>query len=252
MDSSNNLILSHQKRLARKEQKLEAVLRFLRQHIWSTQEILQKVIDVESRQATHKTLVSLEKNGVIRRHTYSALGGDVTIWGITFQGQALAFNPISETIISTYFEPSRISEQTIRHQLDIQKLRLKAEAAGWNGWIDGDRVGNSDKDLKRPDAICINPTNQKVAVECERTFKSLKRYEQVLINYLRLIKSGEIDHVIWVCPSKEMAVRLKSIITSIQFVRISGQRIKIEPSKHHVNLFFCSYDEWPFFYEQLL
>jgi len=240
-----NLIPSHEQRIARQLQKLEAVLRFLRQHLWSTQDILQQVLEVSSRQAAHKALTNIEKMGYVRRYTYDALGGNITVWGITHQGQAQAFNVDTETIVSAYFEPSRISEQTIRHQLDIQRLRLKAEALGWHGWMDGDRLGITDKNQKRPDAVGQDAFNNVVAIECERTFKSLKRYEQILVNYLQLIKAGNISSVVWVSPTLDMAQRLQSIIKSIKHVTVAGQKVQINPIKHHVNLHFCCYSDWP-------
>ena len=245
MGSSKNLIKNHEQRNARQHEKQHFVLRFLMQHLWSTQDILQQVLQVYSRQAAHKTLISIESKGYIRRHKYEALGGALTIWGITSQGQAMAFNVNTECLVTAYFEPNRISEQTIRHQLDIQRLRLKAEASGWHSWSDGDRLGSSDKDQKRPDALAKNKDGILVSIECERTFKSTKRYEQILVNYLKLIKAGELREVVWVSPNSDISARLKSIITSIKFVRVNGQKVEIDPTKHHSHLHFCSYEDWP-------
>ncbi|MBC7698022.1 MAG: replication-relaxation family protein [Bacteroidia bacterium] len=245
MSSARNLINNHEQRNSRVQEKQHLVLRFLRDHLWSNQDILQQVIMVSSRQAAHKALTHIEKKGLIKRHKYEALGGTITIWGITIQGQAMAFDVETEVLETAYFEPNRISEQTIRHQLDIQQLRLKAEAEGWNGWMDGDRLGSSDRDQKRPDALAKNKIGMLIAVECERTFKSIKRYEVILVNYLKLIKAGEIKEVVWASPNADISARLKSIITGIKFVRINGQKFQIDPLKHHVHLHFCSYQDWP-------
>ena len=120
MNSAHNLINNHEQRNSRVQEKQYLVLRFLRDHLWSTQDILQQVIMVSSRQAAHKALTHIEKRGLIRRHKYEALGGTLTIWGITNQGQAMAFDVETESLETACFEPNRISEQTIRHQLDIQ------------------------------------------------------------------------------------------------------------------------------------
>lgn len=245
MSSLDNLIKDYEQRNERQQQKQILVLRFLRQHIWSSQDILQQVLALSSRQATHKTLFRLEMQGLIRRHTYIALGGAITIWGITSVGQAMAFNVATESMVAAHFVPNRISELTIRHQLDIQQLRLKAEKAGWYCWIDGDRLGTKNKDQKRPDALAKNTNGILLAIECERTFKSTKRYEQILVNYLRLIKAGEITKVVWVSPNSDISSRLESIIKAIKFVRINGQKVDIAPNKHHTNLHFCSYQDWP-------
>lgn len=241
----HNLISDPVSRSIRKHQKSDLILKFLRQHIWSSQKILQEVMGLASRQATHKSLIALEKQGLLRRHTFDALGGNLTIWGITHQGQAHAFQLGRESLINAYFEPSRVSEQTIRHQLDVQKLRLTAEKNGWSNWVDGDRLDALDKNQKRPDAIAHDPLGHIIAIECERSFKSLKRYEQILIQYLKWLKSGEINAVIWVSPTAEIAKRLKVILKSISSVQISGQKVLIEPERHHLHLHFCSYDDWP-------
>lgn len=243
----DNLINSPTQRLARQTQKQTEVLRFLRQHLWSTQQILQLVMQLKSRQACHKSLVQMEQKGYLHRHIYNALGGNLTIWGITHQGQAMAFDLSDEIPITATFEPSRISEQTIRHQLDVQNLRLKAEAAGWHDWIDGDRLGIQGKNQKRPDGIAKDSSGNLIAFECERTFKSTKRYQDILVNYLKLIRSEKISGVVWVCPTDEMASRLRVIITSIDSLRVNGQKVSVMPEKHHINLHFCSYDQWPNF-----
>lgn len=86
-----------------------------------------------------------------------------------------------------------------------------------------------------------------MAIECERTLKALKRYEQILVAYLRAIKSAKVDIVIWVSPTPEISQRLRAIITGIKVVRIAGQVVMIEPEKHHKNLVFTDYGQWPMY-----
>jgi hypothetical protein len=245
MPSRENLLISAEARAERREAKRRAALRFLRQHLWSTQDILQVVMGLNSRQAAHKGLVVFEEAGLIRRHTLDALGGPVTLWGITPHGQACAFHLGTEAPLPAYFEPSRISEQTARHQLDLQRLRLRAEAAGWKDWTDGNRIGDVGKEGKRPDAIVTDPLGRCTAIECERLMKTVKRYERVLAGYLRAIKAGTVARVVWVSPEPEIAARLRAIITGITAVRVGGQRVAIDPIRHHVNLYFTDYEEWP-------
>lgn len=142
---NSNLIASPKLRAIRSEEKQFLILRFLREVLWSTQDILQLVMKLESRQSAHKSLKQMESQGLIKPHTFSAVGGKLTLWGITQHGQSLAFNTETEMPYSAYFEPSRISEQLIRHQLDLQRLRIKAEAHGWVNWRDGDRLGQLSK-----------------------------------------------------------------------------------------------------------
>lgn len=245
--ANKNLISLAADRKKRQQEKQNAVLSFLRQHLWSSQNILQEVMHLESRQAAHKTLSQLQGEGLVRSHQHLALGGKLTLWGITPHGQAMSFDPKTEEPCSAYFEPSRISEQNIRHQLDIQKLRVDAEVFGWHSWTDGDRLGGLVKEAKRPDAIAKNAQGLNIAIECERTFKTIKRYEQILVSYLKLLRAGQIEKVVWVSPTQDMADRLHKMFTGIKYVKVAGQKVLIDPIKHHVNLHFCSYENWPNF-----
>ena len=247
MTSSNsNLLTSPSVRALRKNEKQYLVLRFLREALWSTQDVLQMLMKLQSRQAAHKSLKQMERLGLVKSHTFDALGGRLRLWGITQHGQSLAFNLESETPYSAYFEPNRISEQLIRHHLDLQLLRVKVEANGWFNWQDGDRLGVLNKDTKRPDAIAINSgSGMKVGIECERTFKTQKRYEQILLSYLKLIKNNTVNEVVWVSPTQDFSKRLEILIKSIKHLKIAGQIIKIDPQKHHQHIHFCSYEDWP-------
>lgn len=245
MKSIENLIADASERRNRKSEKEKLVLTFLRQHIWSTQSILQDVMHLQSRQSAHKTLSHMQHEGLVRSHQYSALGGKLTLWGITAHGQMMSFNPKNEQVLTGYFNPGRFSEQTIRHELDLQKLRVIAESNCWFGWTDGNRLGQLPTEAKRPDAIAQTAKGTIVAVECERTFKTLKRYEQILISYLKLLKAGQIHKVVWVLPTQDMADRMHHLITNIKSVKIANQIVQIDPAKHHINIHFCSYAKWP-------
>ena len=228
-------------RKARQADKRVRLLRFLREEIWSTPEILAQVLRLHSRQAVWKSLRQFESEELVRCHEHSALGGRILIWGITAHGQAVAFNPDSETAIRHYFEPSKVSEFTFRHSLDIQRLRIAAESLGWMNWRNGQTLGAIEKGMNRPDAIANDPAGVKVALECERTIKTVKRYQAILSGYLQAIKRAEFSRVIWVCPTADLAIRLRSIVYGIQSVAVNGQRVPIDPSRHHENLQFQDY-----------
>ena len=227
-------------RLARQLQKEREILRFLREELFSTSALLGALLGLQSRQAIWKTLTRLEGRKLIIRHTLEALGGRVVMWGITCHGQASAFDPSKETVYRSYFEPSRLSEITIRHALDVQRLHLCADAAGWREWRNGDRLG-AVPNGNRPDAIVIDSDGKVTAIECERTFKTLKRYEVILSNYLQALKRADVQRVIWVSPTSEQACRLRSMVTGIKSVLVEGQRIKVDPPRHHEALSFEDY-----------
>ena len=246
MGARDNLLSAAADRKQRVLQKRMLVLRFLRQEIWSSQDILGGVMGVESRTAAHKNLARLEDEGLIRRHRVDGLGGgSITLWGITSHGQALAFDPVSETPVASYFEPTRVAEITIRHALDLQRLRLEGERAGWRDWVNGDRLPELLKGGKRPDAMATSPAGLKTAIEIERTIKTSKRYEQILSSYLMALKSEQIHQVVWLSPTEDLALRLRAIVLGIRSVTIQKQRFAVDPQKHHGRLFFLGYRQWP-------
>ena len=246
MGNITNLMASPKERLNRATEKRQQILRFLRQEIWSSQDILGMVMGIRSRTTTHKNLVRLEAEGILKKHTITGLGGGtVALWGITSHGQTMSFDPATEEPISAYFEPGKVAEVTVKHALDLQRLRVIAESAGWHGWINGDRLSNLLKGGKRPDAIVISPDGTKTAIEIERTIKTTKRYEQILASYLMSLKAGEVHQVVWLAPTTEIALRLQAIVFSIRTVTIQKQRFPIDPDKHHARLFFKDYSRWP-------
>lgn len=246
MGAHMNLLAAPADRRARSAQKVGAVLRFLRQEIWSSQDILGSVMGVESRTAAHKNLARMEDEGLLRRHKVEGLGGGaITLWGITSHGQALAFDPATEAPVASYFEPNRVAEITIRHALDLQRLRMQGERAGWRDWTNGDRLPELLKGGKRPDAMATSPAGLKTAIEIERTIKTSKRYEQILASYLMALKSEQVHQVVWLSPTDDLALRLRAIVLGIRSVTIQKQRFAVDPQKHHGRLSFLGYRQWP-------
>jgi hypothetical protein len=245
MVGRSNLLAAPEDRQKRCDEKRDLVLRFLRHEVWSSQSILGAVMKVQSRAAAHKNLQRMELDGLVRRHTIEGLGGGrVTLWGITPHGQAMAFTPGLDEPISAYFEPSKVAEITIKHGLDMQLLRVQAEQHGWREWLNGDRLGKLLKGGKRPDAMALNPAGLKTAIEIERTIKTTKRYEQILASYLMALKAEQVQQVIWLSPTEDMANRLRAIVFGIPSVTIQRQRFTVDPERHHQRLYFMSYGDW--------
>ncbi|MCA3085090.1 MAG: hypothetical protein ING65_02095, partial [Rhodocyclaceae bacterium] len=90
--SVNGLLLPAQ-RQARAEKKLRAVLRWLRDETWSTPEVLGTVMQLNSRQATYKSLRKLESEGYIASTEMQIFKKKTQlIFGITSHGLAHAFD----------------------------------------------------------------------------------------------------------------------------------------------------------------
>jgi hypothetical protein len=90
----------------------------------------------------------------------------------------------------------------------------------------------------------VSPEGLTTALEVERTVKTRKRYEQILACYLMAMKAQEVAQVIWLCPTDDLAVRLRAIVLGITAVTVQKQRFAVEPAKHHRGLSFVSYRQW--------
>jgi hypothetical protein len=132
------------------------------------------------------------------------------IWGITPHG--LALTPSADPA-GRYFEPSKLSLERVPHQIALQNIRLDAEAAGWTEWTRGEALGKSPP--IRPDALVRRPDGNIVAVECERTIKTAKRYQKVLSEHLRAMRNGKWAGVYFVCPST-VAIGLQRMFDRIE------------------------------------
>lgn len=230
-----------ERRLASESKRLK-ILKFLRDEIWSSANVLAAVAGLQSAQAIHKTLTQLERDGMVRRHLFPIAGRVTkTIWGITPHGLAHAWSDDEQYEDRPRFEPSKLVLARVPHQLDMQEARLKAEASGWGEWVRGERLGF--KPTIRPDAMTVSPKGLKVAVELERTIKTKLRYQVIIREHLRAIRTGQWQVVVYITPDG-MPLRLKRIFDSIDYVSINGQH-EILSDKHR-NLFrFISLSDWP-------
>ncbi len=238
-------LLPPEGRNARVQEKRRTVLRWLRDEIWSTPEVLGKIMGLTARQGVYQTLAKMERDGYLA-------SADITIFkkstqrivGITAHGLACAFDADEPFEKRPTFEPSKVKLSTLQHETDIQLLRVQAERAGWKNWTPGARLGASQAGANRPDAIVVDPQMRVVAVEVERTIKTTKRYEAILSQYLQAVAKGQYGRIVWVCPTEDLAARLHRIVLSISAVPINGKRIALEP-RHYELLSFVDYSQWP-------
>jgi hypothetical protein len=233
------LIKSFNERQQRIDSKRSTLLRYLRDESWSSLGNLARVA-VLSEPAMFKTLCQMERDGFLLRHKVTELR--INLWGITPKGLLFAWDEHEPMENRPYFEPSKLSVVTIHHYLDIQRARLVAERAGWSGWIPGNRLPKDIK--KRPDAIATTPSGHRVAIEIERSIKTIKRYEAIFAIYLQMIKQGEYMMVHYVCPDASFAPRLSRMFQLIQAVPVVGERVPIT-EKHRARFPVYALENWP-------
>lgn len=239
------LITSPAERAGRIAEKRRSLLRFLRKSYYTTAEIAGLLMGVASRQGVHTTLAAMERDDLLRRETVEANGRRWTLWGITSHGQAMAFDSsCGEQPEAKYFETGRVGLTVLAHTLDLQRFSILAERGGWTHWQLGDQMDKWQAGMSRPDVLATSPDGVRYALECERTIKTVKRYESILSDRLQAIKRGEFERCAWLCPTRDQAERLQAIIAGIKDVAVSGTRVSIQ-QRHLVSLVFAGYEDFP-------
>ena len=232
-------------RAARTAEKRQLLLRFLRTNYYTTADIAGLLLGITSRQGVHTTLSAMERDDLLRREVVEANSRRWTLWGITPHGQAMAFDPANgEQPERKYFEAGRVGLSVLAHTLDLQRFSILAERAGWTDWQFGDQLEKWQAGQSRPDALLTAPGGVRIALECERTIKTVKRYEAILSDRLQAIKRGEFARCLWLCPTRDQATRLKTIIVGIKNVAVGGTRAPIL-ERHLASLSFAPYEEFP-------
>jgi hypothetical protein len=202
------------------QQKAMVLLRYLRSTVYSTQDLLALLLRVSNPQHVSKFLKQMEEARLLVHREFSELGGKITLWGITHSGQSRALHH-GEELNQSVFNPSKVSPSLLLHYLDIQKIRILAEQAGWQFiyYPDRHRRKNLASNKNRPspiwpDLVLIDPHGHKAALEYERTRKSFDRYKtEILPGHVRNMNAGEYEFVLWIAPTEDDQKALHRIIS---------------------------------------
>lgn len=236
------VIKNHAERMARTAEKRHALLRFLRDELYTTPAVAGLVMGVAER-AARSTITSMERADLVRRHIVTVVEGlpPVTLVAITSHGQAMAFNPETETVVDRLYEPGRYSLIHLSHRLDTQRLRIAALQSGRiHKWLPGEAMGANSKNIKRPDAVVLTVDKIRVAVEIERSIKNKKRYAGILSGHLTAIRQGKWQRAVWASPDVDTARRVEAILKSISRAQIAGVDTMLT-AEHFKPLTFTTY-----------
>jgi hypothetical protein len=251
-------LLTIQQARERNRQKTLTVLRFLRTSIYSTAELLGEVMGIKSRDGIHKTLLNMEQKQLIRPHRYLDFTGRLTLWGITPTGQQVSLQEREEPI-SLFFNPAKVSLARLQHYLHLQKIRIRAEAAGWTNVIYCDRPSvykgnvphNQDtiNEEIRPDLLATHPQDRTVAIEYERLLKWTPRYkDHVIPGHIRRLNAGEYAQVIWVCPNQRDDERLRATLLKVVKELKDDHQFHLERTSSDYKTFVVTnINSWPNF-----
>ncbi|MBV1776015.1 replication-relaxation family protein [Burkholderiaceae bacterium DAT-1] len=250
---SKHLIADPAKRMARAEEKRRTALRFLRDEIWTTVDVISHLLAI-AYPAAYALMKQLKQVGYVNSGTVfiPSHRGVVrsVLYGITAQGLAYAWDLSEDPEQRSPWESSKISPLFVPHQIATQKARIRAEKLGWSAWKPA-RMMMGTGLSKIPDGEMINLEGQCIAVEIEREIKTDKRYEAVLGAYIALIKRDRRwSRIDYLCPDQEFAARLARNFGRLKQLRLEGKNGKAthvgELSQAHLDHFrFYVLDEWP-------
>lgn len=255
------LISDPEERKERALAKETAVLKWLKDEIFSTTAILASVMKVQER-AARTVLNRLADRGFIIKDEVPLIAGRaLAIWGITPAG---LWYILDEKEVATaslrYHSPGSIKSVTIEHALKIQECRFYfSTSLVLDSWVP-DRLlpgkGLKVKDPKRwplyPDAV-FNFTNSEskkgsIAIEYERSRKTSLRYSEIIKAHLKNIQNGRYSLVWYICPTTKEAGTLKGLFSRlVQEKKISifiNDNVSYGPDKVLELFTFKSQDEF--------
>jgi len=239
---SSTLINDPRIRGVRIEKKRLAVQAWLALHTWSTAEVLGLVMGIASRQAVHQTLAAMIRDGLMRRaEIQTSYGRAVLVFGFAPHGAAMSVSPGVPPTKS--LEPSKIRVTTMEHELDVQRLHLRAQRAGWKDWRLGD-AEFSRSEAKYADAVGVRQDGQKVAIEVERTVKTIKRYGEILVAHLVARREGKWEWIYYLSPKAAVRDRVRAMFEAIHRATWRGQVIEITDAHRAPFQFFAYSDDW--------
>jgi hypothetical protein len=225
--------------------KAREVLAFLRTAIYSTEPLLGQIMGIKHRSTIHNCLLRLEQAGLIRRAPIRTAMANVTLWGITAEGQKQA-TPPGQEVSSLIFNTSKISVARLEHYLSLQQIRITGQTFGWTNFVYCDReakvtpIKPESKYNIRPDLSALDPQGHSVAIECEISLKSPARYKDNIIpGHIRHLNAEEYDYVLWITRTPEDQQTLHQSLTA----RI--QELKQE-QRLHLNRTFTDYKMFQF------
>jgi hypothetical protein len=173
------------------------------------------------------------------------VGRKTVLWGITPHGLAFAWDLEEALQVRAAFEVGKLNPSYVEHHIGVQRLRLQAERAGWQRWQPG-RLLLGRKLAKVPDSEAIDINGIRVAVEFEREIKTAKRYAAIVGAYLVALKAERWQRVDYICPTVDMAARLKRAIYGLKEITYQGHKAKLIHEQHLENrITFSGVEEWP-------
>ena len=222
----------------------DLLLKFLYSEIWTHIDICADLLEQVDGKVIRQVLEGLVDRRLIRMLELSLFGSNVDQFlGITKHGIVYVqerFQVTAEQKRS--FTKGMINVSSVNHQLDIQRLRLRAEQCGWQNWSKRLNGEMFTKGSRYPDAVATRSDGAVVAIEVERTVKTKSRYNDIIVSHLHFRKLGFWDEIYYFCPNSQLRDRLEKIYSEITEVSYMGKQVPID-NRHLEPFRFLTYEE---------
>jgi DNA-binding PadR family transcriptional regulator len=228
-------LLNPAKRQERIKEKRSLILKFLRYETFTHVDVVKELMNVSTIQSAYQTLNKMVRDNLITKAEINiSYGRPITLFGISPNGLAHAFDLGDNYEIRPTFQPSKVKPSTLQHKIQVQMFIVKSTKLGYTNTKNADLLKLRGNEIKVPDLIA-NFDEKIIALEVELTFKSIKRYSQIITSHLLSIKNGSWNEVHYLVPSQDFKSRLERLFKSIKSVEYKGQKIHL--NEKHFNKF---------------
>ena len=225
-------------------EKKALILNLLREDTFSTVGNASLYLGI-SRDNAYRTFKRLEKEGLVildERPWRLAQRGKCAIWGLTKKGSRAIVGFES----SKYYNPKRVSNASIEHSLETQRAKIFFFFFWWEWVSSRDVYQKAHKEpsiwLQVPDAIATSPKGEVIAIELERSEKSLSRYEAIANNYCQMLYENTVKRVIYICEA-EIKESVERKLLSLKDICLDGRLNSFNDSFKN-RFTFLTTDEW--------
>lgn len=242
--SSENLISDYKTRKQKSNDYLLKVLMFLKEETYSDMRTLMKLLGMKYHSPFYRLVNKMCDAGLIKKHSFKSLFGELPLWGITRSGLAIVLKPGDETV-PPWFEPSKLRGWGLEHHLFNQHVRLELESQGATDWLNGDRAifRHRYPGVKhRPDGVITLANGITIAIEGERYPKTPARYGQIMASHLRARSAECWKYVLYVTPDDKIKLILQKYFAGIKTLTVNASRVEVTPKFRSIFL-FCTLDE---------
>lgn len=242
--SKEHLISDYQIRKQRSNDYILQLLTFLKEETYSDMSTLMKLLGMKYHSPFYRLVNKMSEAGLIKKHSFKSLFGELPLWGITRSGLAVVLKPEDETV-PPWFEPSKLRGWGLEHHLFNQHVRLELESQGATDWLNGDRAMFRHRypGVKhRPDGVITLANGITIAIEGERYPKTPARYGQIMASHLLARSAERWKFVIYVTPDDQTKLILEKYFAAIKTLSVNGSKVEVTPKYRSIFL-FCTLDE---------